>query len=41
VQQEREVDPIVEETKPWSWLCELVEKYKEELEDDGRIKEKS
>ena len=39
--QEREVDPIVEETKPWSWLHELVEKYNEELEDDGRFKEKS
>ncbi|WP_225791226.1 hypothetical protein [Streptococcus pneumoniae] len=39
--QEREVDPIIEETEPWSWLHELVEKYNEELEDDGRVKEKS
>ncbi|MBF9664162.1 hypothetical protein IAI33_10915, partial [Streptococcus pseudopneumoniae] len=39
--QEREVDPIIEETEPWSWLHELVEKYNEELEDDGRFKAKS
>lgn len=30
--QEREVEPITEETYDWSWLSELVEKYYEEKE---------
>ena len=32
--QERDVEPIGEETEPWSWLHELVEKYSEEEEDE-------
>ncbi len=28
--QEKEVEPIAEETNDWSWLNELVEKYDEE-----------
>lgn len=31
--QEREVETISEETEPWSWLYELVEKYNEEQEE--------
>lgn len=30
--QERDVDPISEETEPWLWLHELVEKYNKEVE---------
>ena len=32
--QERDVEPISEETDTWRWLCELVEKYNEEQEDE-------
>lgn len=32
--QEREVEPITEETNAWAWLDELVEKYSEEEEDE-------
>ena len=32
--QERDVEPIGEETEPWSWLCELVEKYNKGQEDE-------
>lgn len=32
--QERDVEPITEETNAWTWLDELVEKYSEEQEDE-------
>ena len=32
--QERDVELITEETEPWAWLHELVEKYNEEQEDE-------
>ena len=32
--QERDVEPITEETNAWAWLDELVEKYSEEQEDE-------
>lgn len=32
--QERDVEPIGEETNVWSWLHELVEKYNEGREDE-------
>lgn len=32
--QERDIEPIGEETELWPWLNELVEKYNEELEDE-------
>ena len=32
--QEREVEPISEETDDWYWLNELVEKYNEEQENE-------
>ena len=32
--QARDVEPITEETNPWTWLDELVEKYSEEQEDE-------
>lgn len=32
--QERNVEPITEETNAWTWLDELVEKYSEEQEDE-------
>ena len=32
--QERDVEPIDEETDPWYWLNELVEKYNEGREDE-------
>lgn len=32
--QERDVEPIGEETNTWSWLRELVEKYNEGREDE-------
>lgn len=32
--QERDVEPISEETDVWSWLDKLVEKYSEEQEDE-------
>lgn len=32
--QERDVEPIDEETDPWSWLDELVEEYSKEQEDE-------
>lgn len=32
--QERDVEPITEETNPWTWLDELAEKYSEEQEDE-------
>lgn len=32
--QERDVEPITEETDPWPWLDELAEKYSEEQEDE-------
>lgn len=32
--QARDVEPITEETTPWTWLNELAEKYSEEQEDE-------
>lgn len=32
--QERDVEPITEETNAWTWLDELVGKYSEEQEDE-------
>ena len=32
--QARDVEPITEETNPWTWLDELVGKYSEEQEDE-------
>lgn len=32
--QARDVEPITEETNPWTWLDELAEKYSEEEEDE-------
>ena len=32
--QKRDVEPIGKETKTWSWLNELVEKYNEGREDE-------
>lgn len=32
--QERDVEPITEETELWSWLNELVEQYSKEQEDE-------
>lgn len=32
--QERDVEPIDEETDPWYWLRELVEKYNEGQKDE-------
>lgn len=32
--QARDVEPITEETNPWTWLNELAEKYSEEEEDE-------